>query len=88
MIKRTEKDCKFYVEGGKCNSPDAPNPNHSWCIGKKDCNSCILKRQTNLPTERSQVDEAILECIKHSSDMRTALERVKPPPLTDPIKWI
>ena len=33
----TYPDCKFYLEGGKCSHEDAPNPNHSYCIGKLEC---------------------------------------------------
>lgn len=33
----TYPGCKFYLKGGKCSHEDAPNPNHSYCIGKKEC---------------------------------------------------
>ncbi len=33
----TSPDCAFYLKGGKCGHFDAPNPGHSWCIGKEDC---------------------------------------------------
>ncbi|MDD5338216.1 MAG: hypothetical protein PHG35_02225 [Dehalococcoidales bacterium] len=32
----TSPDCKFYKDG-KCSHSDAPNPGHSWCIGKDHC---------------------------------------------------
>ena len=36
---KTAKDCHYYVRGGHCASKDAPNPNHSWCIGRTECGS-------------------------------------------------
>jgi len=33
----TYKECKFYIEGGKCCHEDAPKPYHSYCIGKQEC---------------------------------------------------
>lgn len=33
----TYKECKFYLEGGKCSHEDAPNPYHSRCLGKEHC---------------------------------------------------
>ena len=33
----TYPECKFYLDGGKCSHEDAPNPRHSYCIGKVDC---------------------------------------------------
>ena len=36
---KTFPECKFYLKGGKCSHKDAPNPNHSYCIGKDACES-------------------------------------------------
>jgi len=33
----TYKECRFYIEGGKCSHKDAPEPGHSYCIGKDWC---------------------------------------------------
>jgi len=33
----TYKECKFYIKGGKCSHRDAPEPRHSYCIGKDNC---------------------------------------------------
>ncbi len=35
----TYPGCKFYLRGGKCSYKDAPNPRHSYCIGKDACRS-------------------------------------------------
>ena len=35
----TYPECKFYLGSGKCSHKDAPNPRHSWCIGKDACGS-------------------------------------------------
>ena len=35
----TYKECKFYLTSGNCIHRDAPNPYHSWCIGKDECGS-------------------------------------------------
>lgn len=32
-----DKLCKYYVRGGLCSCIDAPNPQHSKCIGKVAC---------------------------------------------------
>ena len=36
-MSETYKECKFYLEGGNCSHQDAPNPYHSYCIGKLNC---------------------------------------------------
>jgi len=33
----TYPECKFYIKGGKCSHQYAPNPYHSYCIGRKAC---------------------------------------------------
>ena len=32
-------ECKYYLKGNRCGNVDAPNPNHSRCIGVKGCGS-------------------------------------------------
>lgn len=39
----TSKDCECYLKGGRCSSEDAPNPTHSWCIGRERCGSYVKK---------------------------------------------
>ncbi len=31
------RNCKYCTLLGKCSHKDAPNPGHSHCIGKEDC---------------------------------------------------
>ena len=49
----TSPECKFYVKGGKCSHKDAPNPNHSYCIGEDDCGVCDdnIERKVDEPQE-------------------------------------
>ncbi len=49
----TSPECKFYLRGGKCSHNDAPNPNHSYCIGKGKCGSWgdeIKHQKVNKPS--------------------------------------
>ena len=37
VLGKDRKKCLCYITTGKCSSPHAPNPGHSWCIGTARC---------------------------------------------------
>lgn len=34
--------CKYHISYDRCSCPEAPNPNHSRCIGSQQCEEWIL----------------------------------------------
>ena len=52
----TYPQCKFYLEGGKCSHKDAPNPYHSWCIGKFECGDWDDEREQQSPVSKTMPD--------------------------------
>uniref|UniRef100_A0A6H1ZDN2 Uncharacterized protein n=1 Tax=viral metagenome TaxID=1070528 RepID=A0A6H1ZDN2_9ZZZZ len=43
MLDQLSKECHDYIKGNKCSNYDAPNPNHSRCVGRFDCENYQYK---------------------------------------------
>ena len=52
----TYKECKFYLEGGKCSHKDAPSPRRSYCIGKDGCDSWGDEIERQMPRYEVQLE--------------------------------
>lgn len=55
----TYPECKFYLGGGKCSHRDAPNPHHSYCIGKVWCDVWHegIENRAETPPTKNKVRE-------------------------------
>jgi len=48
------KECKWYLKGGLCSHPDAPNPNHSRCLELRWGNMDYTKLKCEVYEKESQ----------------------------------
>ena len=53
----TYPECKFYLKIGACSHKDAPNPHHSWCIGKDDCAAWEDEIEHQAPKDNNTIEE-------------------------------
>jgi len=60
LVKRHKViSCFYWKDMRRCNHPEAPNPGHSYCIGRDNCTSCYEWRWSEKHRKETGLKELI-----------------------------